>query len=57
MNRLLRITGIVACLLMITSCDTFMTKKPTAGDDFESPFDNLDRDLNALFLEGGERRR
>lgn len=54
MNRLLRITGIVACLLMITSCDTFMTKKPTAGDDFESPFDNLDRDLNALFLEGDE---
>ncbi|MEE2658493.1 MAG: di-heme oxidoredictase family protein [Candidatus Latescibacterota bacterium] len=46
----------VAAITMVGlwGCDTLMTEKPTAGDDFESPFDGLSPDLNAVFLLGDE---
>jgi CxxC motif-containing protein (DUF1111 family) len=40
--------------LMYFGCDTLMTEQPVAGDDFESPFDGMSRDLNAVFLLGDE---
>ena len=43
----------IPCLWLV-ACDTFMTETPTAGDDFESPFDGLSHDLNVQFLEGDE---
>ena len=41
-------------VLVFAACDTFMTQQPTAGDDFESPFDGMNPDLNAIFAEGDE---
>ena len=38
----------------IAGCDTLMTSTPTAGDDFASPVDGLDPDLNLVFLQGDE---
>ncbi len=49
----LRSLAMIPCL-MLFACDTLMTEAPTAGDDFESPFDGMSHDLNALFLEGDE---
>ena len=44
-----------ACVLGATlGCDTLMTSAPTAGDDFASPVDGLDADLNLVFLQGDE---
>ena len=48
----------LASLLIIgfcaSGCDTIMTETPTAGDDFESPFEGMSHDLNAAFARGDE---
>ena len=50
-----RSVGFVVALGLIASgCDTLMTETPTAGDDFESPFEGLSHDLNSAFAEGDE---
>lgn len=49
--------GVVLLLtisIVLSACDTLFTKAPTAGDDFESPFDGLSPELNELFLLGDE---
>ncbi len=50
---LLRTLLLSTCLLVLTTaCDTLLTETPPAGDDFESPFDDLPPALNAAFLAG-----
>ena len=36
------------------ACGQLMTEPPPAGDDFESPFEGLSADLNAVFVAGDE---
>ena len=45
---------LVLMLLSLAGCDSLFTKSPTAGDDFETPFDDLSFDLNATFAQGDE---
>ena len=55
MNRYLIINTAVMALLIITiSCDKLLTTAPEAGDDFETPFDPLPNELNAMFAAGDE---
>ena len=51
---LLRIAPVALLLITLSACDTIMTETPTAGDDFESPFDGLSNNLNAQFARGDE---
>ncbi len=41
-------------LVLWVGCDAIMTEIPTAGNDFESPFEGMGNDLNAAFIEGDE---
>ena len=52
-TKLFQSLMMIPCLWLF-ACDTLMTETPTAGDDFESPFDGLSHDLNVQFLEGDE---
>jgi CxxC motif-containing protein (DUF1111 family) len=40
--------------LLGSGCETLFTEVPPAGNDFESPFEKLPEDLNAVFLAGDE---
>jgi CxxC motif-containing protein (DUF1111 family) len=40
--------------MVIIGCDGLMTSPPTRGDDFESAFDDLPHELNAMFAAGDE---
>ena len=51
----MRLPGLAGLLgLALMGCDAMMTQVPTAGDDFESPLEDLSRDLNAAFVAGDE---
>ena len=52
-RNLLLPLALISCL-GFSACDTLMTETPTAGDDFESPFDGLSHDLNTQFAVGDE---
>lgn len=57
MDRLNRLATRMVPILMgmaYLGCDGLMTGKPVAGNDFESPLDNMSRELNAVFLLGDE---
>lgn len=40
--------------LVYLGCDGLMTEKPVGGNDFESPLQDMSRELNAVFLLGDE---
>lgn len=41
-------------LLSVVGCDSLFTKPPPEGDDFETPFEGMTFDLNAMFSRGDE---
>lgn len=41
-------------ILITPACDSLLTEPPPAGDDFESPFDDLPEDLARMFQLGDE---
>ena len=55
MNKYILIYAAAIALLMSTlSCEKLLTTAPEAGDDFETPFDPLSNELNAMFAAGDE---
>lgn len=48
-----KISGVVPALLF-SGCSLAATVAPPAGEDFETPFEGLSPELNALFLAGDE---
>ncbi|MBT3342030.1 MAG: thiol oxidoreductase [Gemmatimonadetes bacterium] len=52
MRRCPHLLLILMALSSLVGCDTFMTKAPTAGNEFAAPVDGLDQSLNAVFLHG-----
>ena len=45
---------IIGVALLLSSCDSLLTSKPTEGDDMESPFDDISLELNRMFAAGDE---
>ncbi|MDA0337086.1 MAG: thiol oxidoreductase [bacterium] len=54
LRRCFLLPAAILIVAAFAGCDTLMTSTPTAGDDFASPVDGLDPDLNLVFLQGDE---
>lgn len=54
-TRAILILAVCVCgALLLTSCDTIMTDQPTAGDEMDSPLDDLSTELTLMFVAGDE---
>lgn len=54
MKRPIFAVGLCAMTWIGGACGQLMTEPPPPGDDFESPFEGLSADLNAVFVAGDE---